>query len=94
MSDVDLTLLTSLAQESLEQGREIRRELRDLRTLTLNTVDYVRRLDRRMGELRDDLELMLKSELMGRFTHLQTRLDERLGSFEDQITAMEAKTRR
>ncbi len=74
MSDVDLTLLASLARESLEQGREIRRELRDLRTLTLNTTDYLRRLDRRVSELRDNLELMVRSKLMGRFAHLETRL--------------------
>lgn len=54
---------------------EIRREIQDQRTLLLQTVDYMRkmeqRLDSRMAATRDDLELMLKSELMCRSTYFK-----------------------
>jgi molybdenum-dependent DNA-binding transcriptional regulator ModE len=41
-----------------------------------------RRLDRRMVAVRDDLELMLKAELLGRLTHFEGRIDERLAELE------------
>ena len=54
---------------------KIRREIQGQRALLLQTVDYMRkmeqRLDSRMVATRDDLELMLKSELMCRSTRFK-----------------------
>ena len=82
----DLALLARLAQENLGEVKgvrrelaDVRRELADVRTLALQTTDYMRkmeqRLDARIVAVRDDLELMLKSELMGRLAHFETKIE-------------------
>jgi len=63
--DADSSLLLTLL-------REMRAEMRDLRTATLGNIDGTRRLERRMSELRDELELMLKAEALGRAAHFET----------------------
>ena len=105
--NVDLTLLAKLARDNLAETGALRREVGDVRTLSLQTVDYMRRmeqrldtridgleakiggvddrvraiddrfraLDARMASLREDLELMIKSELMGRLAHFETRME-------------------
>ena len=84
----------------LEVLKEIRKDVRDQRTLAVMTAEHVRKLDRltevrfiaverrivdvdeRIGVLKDDLELMIKSELMGALGNFETRMisliDERL----------------
>ena len=59
--------------------KEIRADLREHRTLLLQLVDANQRsnarfdtIERRVGDLRPDLELMLKGELLGRLTHFET----------------------
>jgi len=87
---VDLTLLARLAQDNLVEIKAARREIADIRTLALQTADHVRkmeqRLDARMVGVRDDLELLLKSELMGSLAHSETRMEnllhERLATIE------------
>jgi hypothetical protein len=76
----------------LEQLRLIRRELGDVRTVALQGVEYMRRVERRVGgverrieELRDDLELMLKTELMGRFAHFEDNMESRLDAMSDRV---------
>lgn len=82
---IDNTLL-------LEVLKEIRKELRDQRSLLLKTSEYVRKLDQhtetrflsverkvlnieeRIGALKDDLELMIKSELMGALGNFEVRM--------------------
>jgi hypothetical protein len=66
--------------------KEIRVELRDHRTLLLQLADGSRRhdrrfndMERRLGDLSAELELMVKSELMGRLSHFKTQIDEKLG---------------
>ncbi len=73
----------------LEQLRAIRRDIADVRTLTLQNSDYIRRLDRRMSELRDDLEMMVKSELMGRLGHFETVIEQRLDALGERIGQLE-----
>lgn len=89
----------------LEQLKLIRREIADLRTLALQTVEHTRRidrrmgefdhrmgeLDRRMGELRDDIELMVKAELMGRLGHFETVIEQQLGVLSDRLAALETR---
>jgi hypothetical protein len=73
--------------------RAIRRENADFRTLLLGLVTQGQRLERRMGELdrrmiemRDDIELMLKSEVMGR----ETRIERLIEALSERIAALES----
>lgn len=81
--------------------RDIRKEQSEQRSLLLGTIDYMRRmdddmrrmeqrLDTRLTAVRDDLELMLKSELLGRLTHFETSIDEKLERLSDRISTIEA----
>lgn len=69
--------------------RDIRKDLNDQRTVLIQLVDAVNRLETRLEmrilaleertmHLRDDLSLMLKTELMGRLTHFETRIEQRI----------------
>jgi hypothetical protein len=60
----------------LDLLKEVRNEMRDQRALLLESIDHARTLERHMDarllalnqsvkELKDDLELVIKSELMG-----------------------------
>src|SRR5262245_12385384 len=116
--NVDLTLLAKLARDNLAETKALRGEVADVRTLSLHTVEYMRRMEQRLDTrisgvdarisdldgrishldsrisglddrivgIRDDLEIMLKSELMGRLANFETRmenlLDQRLASLE------------
>ena len=78
--------------------KEIRVELRDHRTLLLQLGDASRRHDRRfndlehrMGDLSGELELMVKSEVMGRLTHFETQIDEKLAQLSDRLHAVETE---
>jgi hypothetical protein len=62
--------------------RDIRREMTDQRTLLLALVEQGQRLERRITETRDDIELMLKAELMGRLGNFETRFEQRLDDLE------------
>lgn len=73
----------------LEQLKAIRRDIADVRTLTLQNSDYIRRLDRRMSEMRDDLEMMIKAELMGRLGHFETIIEQRLDTLGERIAHLE-----
>jgi uncharacterized protein YhaN len=82
--------------------RELRAELRQHRTMLLQLVDATRRHDRRFEEIeqrfgqiegrisdmRAEIELMLKAELLGRLTHFETQMDERL-ALSDRVSALE-----
>ena len=76
--------------------REIRAEMRDQRSLLLSLTSFTQRLDRRMDQLdhrlanlKDDLELMIKAELMGAMSHRDIQLDERLAQIEERMGALE-----
>ncbi len=90
MADVDLTLLTKLTEQTLSEVRQLRREVADVRTLALQGTDFTRRMERRVGELKDDIELMLKSELMGQLTHFETRIEASIDQLADRVSAIEA----
>ena len=66
--------------------RDIRREMTDQRTLLLALVEQGQRLERRITETRDDIELMLKAELMGRMGNFEVRFDARLEALEAATT--------
>ena len=55
---------------------------RDQLTLLLAPIEQGRRADRHVTELRDELELMLKAELMGRMGQCETGVGHRLDSLD------------
>lgn len=91
MADVDLTLLTKLAEQTLSEVRQLRKEVADIRTLALQGTEFTRRMERRVNELKDDLELMLKSELMGQLTHVETRLEASIDALSERVSAIELR---
>ena len=89
MTDADNALMLAIL-------RELRAELRQHRTMLLQLVDATRRHDRRFEEIetrisdtRAEIELMLKAELLGRLTHFETQMDERLAQLSDRVSALE-----
>lgn len=48
-------------------------------------------LETRVAAIPDDMELMLKSELLGRLAHRDTVMDEKLEQLADRIAALEAR---
>lgn len=81
--------------------REMRKEQADHRVLLLGVVDSLRRLEARsdkrmlaletrLADLRDDLELMLKSEMLGSRTHFETLYEQKLENLADRLAALEA----
>ncbi len=62
--------------------RDIRRDQRETKELLVALTKHVseleKRLARRVDDVKDDLEIMIKSELMGRLTHFETRIDEKI----------------
>ncbi len=92
MPSTDDTLLLSIL-------KELRAEMREHKAMLLQLVDASRRHDRRFddlehrfGDLRSELELMLKGELMGRLSHFETQIDEKLGQLADRLRAVETQS--
>jgi hypothetical protein len=78
----NLSEIKAVRRDQADMRREqtdMRRQLTDVSTLAVQTAEFIRkmeqRLDARMVAVRDDLELMLKSELMGRLAHFETRIE-------------------
>jgi hypothetical protein len=80
--------------------RDIRKEQTDQRTLLLGVAEAVRRLEarhdkriltleNRIADLRDDLELMLKSELMGARTHFEVTYEHKLEAPAGRLATIE-----
>lgn len=86
----DLTLLAKLAEQTLTEVRQLRKEVGDVRTLALQGTEFTRRMERRVNELKDDLELMLKSELMGQLTNVETRIEASIEGLSERVSAIEA----
>jgi uncharacterized protein YhaN len=96
MPEPTLELLQNLMLQSLNEQREMRREMGEQRSLLLALADQGQRLDhrmsdveRRMGEMRDDIELMLKTELMGRMGMFEAQVGHRLDELTDRVAALE-----
>lgn len=87
MSDnpVDLHFIARQLDRVLEEQRLMRREMDDVRSLVLGLADQNRRIDRRITDLQADLELMIKSEIGGRMTNLESRLEARTDRQIDEL---------
>jgi len=79
-----------------EQQRRDSKQLEQVASLLIGLTDQARRtdrrlgdMDRRLGEQKDDLELMLKAELLAQFGMLRAELGHRLDEMADRITTLE-----
>ena len=83
MSDDPESLTAILLREIRDELRGLRREVVDVRTLTLGTFDRMKRLERRLEETRDDLETTIKAEIMGTGLNWRRDLEDRLDALEE-----------
>ncbi|GGD85859.1 hypothetical protein GCM10011390_00510 [Aureimonas endophytica] len=88
-STLDLQFLLRQVQNLLDETRQVRKEIGDIRTLTLQTYDFARRVERRQSEARDDLELTVKMELGGALANLQTSIEASIGRVEAKVDALQ-----
>jgi cell division septum initiation protein DivIVA len=88
---VDLTLIGKTLETMKREQREARKELADIRQLALGLVDQGGRTDRRILDLKDELELMIKAELMGRLANFESRTTDAMIR---AIDALEARVAR
>ena len=62
--------------------RDIGRDQRETKELLIVLTKYVAEVEKRMAwrldDVKDDLEIMIKSELMGRLTNFETRIDQKI----------------
>lgn len=82
---IDFTFLARLVEQSIAETRVLRTEMRELRTVALATAEGMRRIDRRMAEMRDDLELMIRTELMGRTSLMENVAESREHELKEEL---------
>jgi hypothetical protein len=74
---VDLQFIARQLDRVLDEQRALRQEMGDIRSLVVGLADQTRRFDRKIADMQSDLELMIKSELGGRLTNMEARLEAR-----------------
>lgn len=96
MAEADNSLMLTIL-------KELQADSRQNRTMLLQVIEILRRherrfddierrfgdVERRISDSRSDLELMLKAELLGRLTHFETLMDERIAQLEDRLSVVE-----
>jgi Mg2+ and Co2+ transporter CorA len=82
---VDLSFLARLGQKTNDELKMLKKDVGEIRSLCLQSYDYMKRVERRSSELRDDLEITIKMELGGGIAHLQTGLKSGLRRIEDKL---------
>jgi predicted negative regulator of RcsB-dependent stress response len=92
---ISLDFLARQQEQILEELRGVRAENRDIRRTFTLISEHFSRQERRLGELRDDLETMIKLELGGAIANLETRLEQRSDSsllpIEARLGAVESR---
>ena len=83
---VDLQFLSKQVQTLIEEAPLLRKEVADVRTLTLQTFEFSRRAERRQADLRCDLEITIKMEFGGGLANLQTAIESSLTRIEGNIS--------
>lgn len=84
---VDLTFLTRQLGAIQAGQRELLGEVAEIRRLVLLLSEKAQRTDRNIGEVKDDLQILLKSELGGALANLTNRIENRLAEFEMKLIA-------
>ena len=69
--------------------RGLRREVGDIRSLILATGEQLRGTDCHLVELKDDIELMIKAEVMGRIGIFEGGVEKQLGELADRGEELE-----
>jgi len=89
---VTLELLAKLVQKSIDEGRQHRKDMLELKQLHVAQYETIKRtdrridgLERRISDLRDELELTIKMELGGALANMQTTIENSLGRIEDKV---------
>ena len=75
-----IEILRELRQDMNAFRAETTTALAEMQTLILATFDRTKRLERRLEEVRDDLETTIKMEIMGRLANFRTEMEKRLDS--------------
>lgn len=88
---VTLEMLGRMMHEAQVERREIRRELDTMRPLLMSLVEQARRAERRNAEIKDDLELMIRAELMGALGNFRNRTERDLDDIRDRVSTLETK---
>ncbi|HWU63554.1 MAG TPA: hypothetical protein VN112_16165 [Ensifer sp.] len=96
---VSIEFLAQQAKLNMDELRLLRKDVSDMMRLLNATYELTRRVERREGELRDDIELMIKMEIGGSLANIQTSLDGSLARIEDtvgdvvrRVEALESRT--
>ncbi len=69
-----------------EQGRRIERRLGELDRRVGELDRRIGEFDRRLDEAKDDMELMIRSEMMGRLGNFEIRFERRLEELAETIS--------
>lgn len=81
---IDLSFLGKQVEKVFAEMQRARRDLADIKTLCLQGIDHSRRLERNMSEMKDDLEMIVKSEIMGRLGNFELKIEQRLEEAKDE----------
>lgn len=81
---IDLTFVGEQLKKLLSEQQKLRRDIADIRTLCLQGIDHSRRIERNSAEMKDDLELIVKSEIMGRLGNFEVKVEQHLGEAKDE----------
>ena len=84
-NSVDLQFIAKQLEPVLEEQRLMRREMDDVRALVVGLADQNRRIDRHIGDVQADLELMIRSEIGGRMSNLESRIEARTDRQIDEL---------
>ena len=91
VANVDLEFLGKQSAKILDELKSLRKEVADIRTLALQTYEFSRRVEKRQGELRDDLEVAIKVEFGGGFAHLQTSTETLFAKLAERIDELSSR---
>jgi hypothetical protein len=82
---VDLSFLQEQQRLILEELKLMRRESQGIRQAMIGMSERVTRLDRRLNEVKDDMESILQVHIGGSISNLETRLDNRFAEQLEEI---------
>ncbi len=92
---ISIEFLARQQAQLLEEVRAARAESREVRRTFSVISDHFSRQERRIAELRDDVETMVKLEIGGAIANLETRLETyvegRIGTLEARLDGLDGR---
>lgn len=82
---INLDFLAKQAKLNMDEMRLLRKDVGEVMRLLNATYELTRRVERRQGELRDDIELMVKIELGGSLANIETKIEHSLSRVEETV---------